>query len=119
MLSASAPSEISLSFRLEGVALAFLVTIGFTLLMVALFVILTRRLMKEYLMSQFLMGDKGIDLKISFEKARKETLSQIDHIRTCVLARELCLIIRTQRAVLQKQDVKECCSLIQSYFPFL
>jgi hypothetical protein len=51
-------------------------------------------------------------LEISREKARKQVLDQINYVRTCVLARELCLLIRTNRAVLEKQDVHEWCSFI-------
>jgi len=53
-------------------------------------------------------------LEISREKARKEALEQINYIKTCVLARELCLIIRTHRAVLEKQDIHNCCSFISN-----
>jgi len=55
-------------------------------------------------------------LKISCEKARKEALNQINYIKTCVLAQELCLIIRTHRAVLEKQDVRDCCGFISTLF---
>ncbi len=53
-------------------------------------------------------------LRISCEKTRREVLTQISYIQTCVLARELCLIIRTHRAVLEKQDVHDCCGFISN-----
>lgn len=53
-------------------------------------------------------------LRISREKARREALDQINYAKTCVLARELCLIIRTHRAVLEKQDVHDCCGFISN-----
>jgi hypothetical protein len=51
-------------------------------------------------------------LRISREKARQEALDQINYAKTCVLARELCLIIRTHRAVLEKRDITYWCSFI-------
>jgi len=51
-------------------------------------------------------------LKISLEKARRQVLDQFKYVKTCVLARELCLMIRSHRAVLEKQDVHNCCSFI-------
>jgi len=51
-------------------------------------------------------------LEISCERARKQVLDQINYTKTCILARELCLILRTNRAVLEKQDVHEWCSFI-------
>ena len=53
-------------------------------------------------------------LRISCEKARREVLNQLNYVKTCVLARELCLIIRTHRAVLEKQDVHDCCGFISN-----
>jgi len=51
-------------------------------------------------------------VEISREKARMQVLDQFKYVKNCVLARELCLIIRTHRAVLEKQDVHNCCSFI-------
>lgn len=51
-------------------------------------------------------------LELSRQKARKQVLNQFKHFRTCVLARELCLLVRTHRAVLNKKDVRDCCSFI-------
>lgn len=51
-------------------------------------------------------------LELSREKVRKQALERFKHIRTCVLARELCLLVRTHRAVLEKKDVHACCGFI-------
>jgi hypothetical protein len=51
-------------------------------------------------------------LELSRERARKQTLDQFKNTRTCMLALELCLLVRTHRAVLEKQDVQDCCSFI-------
>lgn len=51
-------------------------------------------------------------LELSREGVRKQALERFKHTRTCVLARELCLLVRTHRAVLEKKDVHACCSFI-------
>jgi hypothetical protein len=51
-------------------------------------------------------------LELSREKARKQALDQFKNVRTCMLALELCLLVRTHRAVLEKQDVHDCCSFV-------
>jgi hypothetical protein len=51
-------------------------------------------------------------LKISRERARRQVLDQLKYVKTCVLARELCLLIRTHRGVLEKEDVRTHCSFI-------
>lgn len=51
-------------------------------------------------------------LELTREKVRKQALERFKHTRTCVLARELCLLVRTHRAVLEKKDVHACCSFI-------
>ena len=51
-------------------------------------------------------------LEISRRRARKHALDRFKHVRTCVLARELCLLVRTNRAILNKEDVRDCCSFI-------
>lgn len=57
-------------------------------------------------------SEKGFEL--SRERARKQALDQFKNTRTCALALELCLLIRTHRAVLEKEDVHECCSFISN-----
>ncbi|MCW3996946.1 MAG: hypothetical protein NWF10_00010 [Candidatus Bathyarchaeota archaeon] len=51
-------------------------------------------------------------MEISRKKLRKEVLKRIKYVRTCVMARELCLIVRSNRAVLEPKDVQEVCLYI-------
>lgn len=48
-------------------------------------------------------------LEISRKKLREEILERIKYVRTCVLAREVCLLVRTNRAVLEPKDVQDIC----------
>jgi hypothetical protein len=48
-------------------------------------------------------------LEISRKKLREEVLERMKYVRTCVLAREVCLLVRTNRAVLEPKDVQEIC----------
>ena len=48
-------------------------------------------------------------LEISRKKLREEVLERIKYVQTCVLAREMCLLVRTNRAVLEPNDVSEIC----------
>jgi len=43
---------------------------------------------------------------------REHTLEQFKHVRTCVLARELCLLVRTNRVAFNAEDVRERCAFI-------
>lgn len=51
-------------------------------------------------------------MEISRKKLREEVLGRIQYVKTCVMARELCLLVRTNRAVLEPEDVREVCSYI-------
>ncbi|MFQ5758376.1 MAG: hypothetical protein ACE5IF_01715 [Candidatus Bathyarchaeia archaeon] len=51
-------------------------------------------------------------LEITRRKMREHTLDRFKHIRTCVLARELCMLVRANRVALTKEDAHECCSFI-------
>lgn len=51
-------------------------------------------------------------LELTRQRARKRALDRFKHVRTCVLARELCLLVRTNRAALNKEDVRDCCSFV-------
>jgi hypothetical protein len=53
-----------------------------------------------------------ICLEISRKNLRNEVLERIKFVRTCVMARELCLVVRTNRAVLEPEDVGEVCRFI-------
>lgn len=48
-------------------------------------------------------------MEISQRKLREEVLKRIKYVQTCVLAREICLLVRTNRAVLNPKDVHEIC----------
>jgi hypothetical protein len=43
---------------------------------------------------------------------REKTLSRFNYVRTCVLARELCLLVRTNRVAFSPEDVEQCCTQI-------
>ena len=53
-------------------------------------------------------------MEISRKKLRNEVLERIKYVKTCVMARELCLLVRTNRAVLEPKDVKDVCSYISN-----
>jgi hypothetical protein len=48
-------------------------------------------------------------LEISRKKLREEVLQRVKYVKTCVLAREVCLLVRTNRAVLEPKDVQDIC----------
>ncbi|MCW4019434.1 MAG: hypothetical protein NWF00_12285 [Candidatus Bathyarchaeota archaeon] len=51
-------------------------------------------------------------MEISRKKLREEVLDRVKYVRTCVMARELCLLVRTNRAILEPKDVQEICNYI-------
>jgi hypothetical protein len=51
-------------------------------------------------------------VEISRKNLRKEVLERIKYVKTCVMARELCLLVRTNRAILEPKDVQEVCLYI-------
>lgn len=53
-------------------------------------------------------------MEISRKKLRDEVLERIKYVKTCVMARELCLLVRTNRAVLEPNDVREVCLYISN-----
>jgi len=53
-------------------------------------------------------------LELSRQRTRQHALNQFRYIKTCVLARELCLLVRTHRATFDTKDVNECCSFISN-----
>jgi hypothetical protein len=48
-------------------------------------------------------------VEISRKKMRDDVLARVKYLKTCVLAREICLLVRTNRAVLDPKDVEEMC----------
>ncbi|MGB9741345.1 MAG: hypothetical protein ACP5IM_04835 [Candidatus Bathyarchaeia archaeon] len=53
-------------------------------------------------------------VEISRKKLREEVLERVKYVKTCVLARELCLLVRSNRAVLETKDVSEICLYISN-----
>ena len=53
-------------------------------------------------------------MEVSRKKLRDKVLKRFKYVRTCVLARELCLLVRTNRAVLKSKDVHDMCLYISS-----
>ncbi len=53
-------------------------------------------------------------MEISRKKLREEVLKRIKYVKTCVMARELCLLVRSNRAVLEPKDVEEVCLYISN-----
>jgi hypothetical protein len=53
-------------------------------------------------------------VEISRKKLRDEVLKRIQYVKTCVMARELCLLVRTNRAVLEPKDVQDVCRYISN-----
>ncbi len=53
-------------------------------------------------------------MELSRQRLREKTLSRFNYVRTCVLARELCLLVRTNRVAFNPEDVEHCCGLISS-----
>jgi hypothetical protein len=53
-------------------------------------------------------------LEISRKNLRNEILERIKYFKTCVMARELCLLVRTNRAILEPKDVQEICQYIST-----
>lgn len=53
-------------------------------------------------------------VEISRKKLREEVLERVKYVKTCVMARELCLLVRTNRAVLEPKDVKDICGYVSS-----
>ena len=53
-------------------------------------------------------------MEISRKKIRDEVLKRIKYIKTCVMARELCLLMRTNRAALEPKDVQDVCRYISN-----
>ena len=51
-------------------------------------------------------------MEISRKKLREQVLKRIKNVKTCVLARELCILVRTNRAALEPKDVKKICEEI-------
>lgn len=53
-----------------------------------------------------------ISLELSRQRLREQVLSRFKYIKTCVLARELCLLVRTNRVAFNLKDAQDCCAFI-------
>ena len=53
-------------------------------------------------------------MEISRKKLREEVLERVKYVKTCVMARELCLLVRSNRAVLEPKDVQDVCRFISN-----
>jgi hypothetical protein len=66
-------------------------------------------------LAYLLVVPKGdLRVEISRKNLRNEVLERIKYVKTCVMARELCLLVRTNRAVLEPKDVQEVCQYISN-----
>jgi len=54
------------------------------------------------------------NLEITRQGIREKALQRFKYVRTCILARELCLLIRTNRVALNPKDVADCCTFIST-----
>jgi hypothetical protein len=52
------------------------------------------------------------ELELVRQEMRQHALDEFKYVRTCVLARELCLLVRSSRAFLNVEDVFCFCSFI-------
>ncbi len=59
-----------------------------------------------------LIARRSEAVEISRKRLRDEVLERIKYVKTCVLAREVCLLVRTNRAVLEPKDVQDICQSI-------
>lgn len=51
-------------------------------------------------------------MELSRQQLREQALSRFKYVKTCILARELCLLVRTNRVAFGVKDASECCSFI-------
>jgi len=51
-------------------------------------------------------------MELSRQQLREQALSRFKYIKTCILARELCLLVRTNRVAFNLKDASECCNFI-------
>ncbi len=51
-------------------------------------------------------------MELSRQQMREQALGRFKYVRTCILARELCLLVRTNRVAFNLKDASECCNTI-------
>ncbi len=59
-------------------------------------------------------SEENVTVEVSRRKMRQEVLDRVKYVKTCVMARELCLLVRTNRAVLEPKDVQDICRYISN-----
>jgi len=61
-------------------------------------------------------GEEGLvdimSMELSRQQLREQALSRFKYVKTCILARELCLLVRTNRVAFNLKDTNECCKFI-------
>lgn len=62
--------------------------------------------------THYYCGEK--DLELSRQRMRENVLGRFKFIKTCVLARELCLLVRTNRVAFNVKDTHDCCTYIST-----
>ncbi len=55
-----------------------------------------------------------MSMELSRQQLREQTLGRFKQVKTCVLARELCLLVRTNRVAFNVKDAQECCKFIST-----
>jgi len=53
-------------------------------------------------------------MELSRQRLRDEAVSRFKYVRTCILARELCLLVRTNRVAFNVKDAEECCHFVST-----
>jgi hypothetical protein len=51
-------------------------------------------------------------MELSRQQLCEQALSRFKYVKTCLLARELCLLVRNNRVAFSLKDASECCSFI-------
>jgi hypothetical protein len=55
-----------------------------------------------------------MSMELSRQQVREQALSRFKYVKTCILARELCLLVRTNRVAFNLKDAQECCQFISN-----
>jgi hypothetical protein len=55
-----------------------------------------------------------MSMELSRQQLREQALQRFKYVRTCILARELCLLVRTNRVAFNMKDAQECCKFIST-----
>ena len=55
-----------------------------------------------------------MSMELSRQQLREQALQRFKYVRTCILARELCLLVRTNRVAFNMKDAEDCCKFIST-----